>query len=65
MERCNRQADQKPRLIAGLSIWQSFAGLPSGTVDRRYGIDRVSLLKLDIEGAEREVFRKSSPGSIK
>lgn len=27
----------------------------------RYGIDRIDLLKIDIEGAEREIFSDSAP----
>ena len=39
---------------------QKVQGVTIDMILQRYGIDRISLLKLDIEGAEREVFRNSS-----
>ena len=40
---------------------QKVQGMTIDMILQRYGIDRISLLKLDIEGAEREVFRNSAP----
>ena len=39
---------------------QKVQGVTIDMILQRYGIDRISLLKLDIEGAEREVFRNCS-----
>jgi FkbM family methyltransferase len=39
---------------------QEVQGVTVDTIMKEYGIDRIDILKIDIEGAEREVFRDSS-----
>jgi FkbM family methyltransferase len=51
---------QNGNAISSKPLGQKVQGLTINAILEKYGIERLSILKIDIEGAEMEVFRNSS-----